>query len=569
MTIILGGGDMNKNKKGKLLGMIFLLAAAGSLAAVEPGQDLGMAVRLGQWEMKLRVFEGVKEGAVEPTKVVTASFLKYTFSATIESELELEAEREQVRKVFNLKEVRLLTESELSWKEGLPETVAQVFRLDHKEYQVRMTTARVVGRMPFRIEVFEQGEKEKVSLLDTEFNLTKTKKNFVVFGFENSQGQPYFISLRILGFAAEAGAKGEPVKFLVGVVPPKLIKSVNPIYPEEAKKAGIEGIVILEATTDEYGRVVDVKVVKSVDPTLDQAALDAVKQWVYEPKVIDGKRRGITFTATVRFTLDKDKSTKGGVEAGVKGGVEGGVLGGAGKEEIQKKLDEFAKGAVPCKGDIEPPKLLKEVLPVYPEEARKNGIEGIVILSARTDEYGRVADTFILRSIPSLDEAAQAAVKQWVYEPMLINGKATPVLFTVTVRFQLDGKGKKGSVETALSIMTAEDAVKKELLTDSELREFAQGAVVVKGDADQPKKVYSVPPQYPHKARMNRVEGVVILLVKIDAQGLVVAQKTILSIPVLDQGAIDAVKQWKYEPLMKDGKPVPAVFPVTISFKLS
>ncbi len=563
---------MNKNKKGKLLGMIFLLAAAGSLAAVEPGQDLGMAVRLGQWEMKLRVFEGVKEGAVEPTKVVTASFLKYTFSATIESELELEAEREQVRKVFNLKEVRLLTESELSWREGLPETVAQVFRLDHKEYQVRMTTARVVGRMPFRIEVFEQGEKEKVSLLDTEFNLTKTKKNFVVFGFENSQGQPYFISLRILGFMPSEAKKGEPVKAVGTIQSPKLVKMVNPAYPEEAKKAGVEGIVILEATTNEDGRVVDAKVLKSLDPALDQAALDAVKQWVYEPKVIDGKRRGITFTATVRFALDKGKSTKGGVESGVKGGVEGGVvggvLGGVGKEEIQKKLDEFAKGAVPCKGDIKPPKLLKEVLPVYPEEARKNGIEGIVILSARTDEYGRVADTFILRSIPALDEAAQTAVKQWVYEPMLINGKATPVLFTVTVRFQLDGKGKKGSAETALSIMTAEDAVKKELLTDSELRDFAQGAVVVKGDAEMPKKVHSVSPQYPHKAMINRVEGVVILLVKIDAQGNVVAQKTILSIPVLDQGAIDAVKQWKYEPLMKDGKPVPAVFPVTVAFKL-
>lgn len=43
----------------------------------------------------------------------------------------------------------------------------------------------------------------------------------------------------------------------------------------------------------------------------------------------------------------------------------------------------------------------------------------------------------VLRSIPLLDQAAIDSVKQWVYEPMVIQGKAVPVVFTVTVRFQL------------------------------------------------------------------------------------------------------------------------------------
>ena len=94
----------------------------------------------------------------------------------------------------------------------------------------------------------------------------------------------------------------EPVRAVGDVKPPKLIKEVKPIYPEAARKAGIEGVVILEATTDKYGRVQRVKILRSI-PELDQAAMDAVKQWVYEPKIIDEKPRGVIFTVTVVFKL--------------------------------------------------------------------------------------------------------------------------------------------------------------------------------------------------------------------------------------------------------------------------
>jgi protein TonB len=64
----------------------------------------------------------------------------------------------------------------------------------------------------------------------------------------------------------------------------------------------VEGVVIIEAQTDMYGRVRDVKVLRSI-PLLDQAAIDAVRQWVYEPMIINGRPRGVIFTVTVRFTL--------------------------------------------------------------------------------------------------------------------------------------------------------------------------------------------------------------------------------------------------------------------------
>ena len=220
-------------------------------------------------------------------------------------------------------------------------------------------------------------------------------------------------ALLVLGMPGTGGshpqaAEDKPVKATGDIKPPKIINMVQPVYPEEARKQGIEGVVILEATTDVDGKVKDVKVLRPV-PALNQAALDAVKQWVYEPMIINGKPMPVVFTVTVRFTLDKEKK-------GVKGGVEGGV-----------------KAA----GDAEAPKLIKRVDPVYPEEARKQGIEGDIIIEATIDVNGKVKDAKVLRGVAALDQAAVDAVKQWVYEPKLVDGKPTAVKFTVTVRFTL------------------------------------------------------------------------------------------------------------------------------------
>lgn len=82
--------------------------------------------------------------------------------------------------------------------------------------------------------------------------------------------------------------------------PPQLIKYVAPVYPENARRAYIEGAVVVEAVADERGRVLDVRVVRSI-PALDKAALDAVKKWKFKPMVVDGKPRRIIFNVTVHF----------------------------------------------------------------------------------------------------------------------------------------------------------------------------------------------------------------------------------------------------------------------------
>lgn len=83
--------------------------------------------------------------------------------------------------------------------------------------------------------------------------------------------------------------------------PDKLVH-IDPVYPPIATAARVEGLVILEATIDGDGNVQDVKVLRSI-PLLDEAALEAVRQWKYEPTIVGGVPVPILMTVTVKFAL--------------------------------------------------------------------------------------------------------------------------------------------------------------------------------------------------------------------------------------------------------------------------
>ena len=79
-------------------------------------------------------------------------------------------------------------------------------------------------------------------------------------------------------------------------------KNVKPVYPPIAQSARVQGVVIIEATIGPDGRVKDAKVLRSI-PLLDQAALDAVKQWEFTPTLLNGVPVPVIMTVTVNFTL--------------------------------------------------------------------------------------------------------------------------------------------------------------------------------------------------------------------------------------------------------------------------
>lgn len=93
-----------------------------------------------------------------------------------------------------------------------------------------------------------------------------------------------------------------PLRVGGGVRPPTKVLDVAPVYPQVAKDARVQGVVIVEATVAEDGTVSDARVVRSI-PLLDEAALTAVKQWRYTPTWLNGEAVPVQMVMTINFTL--------------------------------------------------------------------------------------------------------------------------------------------------------------------------------------------------------------------------------------------------------------------------
>jgi len=403
----------------KVILVIFILMFLTALST------LGAAVRL---DIKLRVYEGTRQGQVDFPEFVTSSYIQPTITANLSLGMDMEKEKAQIMKVFNLADVKVLTETELRFGAEKGDSVRHHFRLNSHSYEVRVLLKewRAGGRFLVLVneQVQDEDKKKLKNVLTTEMLLHGGHS--AVFGFEDRKGKPYFVSFLITGPADKilppppppplAPAPPAPpfdpekvkefekgaIKATDAIDPPQLIHKVDPVYPETARRAGMMDAVILNVRSDKTGKVERVLVLKGKYDDLNKAAIDAVKKWRYKPYIQDGEPQPVVFSVTVNFQL-RDKSQEA-VEAG---------------------------------GDIEPPRVIKRVDPVYPEAARQAGIQGSVILYVTTDEEGRVNNVEVLKSIPALDKAAIEALRQWVYEPFMSKGVPTPISFSVTVRFHL------------------------------------------------------------------------------------------------------------------------------------
>lgn len=158
------------------------------------------------------------------------------------------------------------------------------------------------------------------------------------------------------------------------------------------------------------------------------------------PKLDVQQPTGFVAPIEVPDTIVPEEALDLGIEGGVSGGVEGGVPGGV----VGGVVGGLPSGAPPpparvvrIGGQIAPPRMIRKVDPVFPELAVQSRISSIVILEAEVDVQGRVKNVKVLRGHPLFDDAAMQAVKQWRYQPLLLNGEPTGFILTVTVNFNL------------------------------------------------------------------------------------------------------------------------------------
>ncbi|NQW03965.1 MAG: M56 family metallopeptidase [Acidobacteria bacterium] len=219
-----------------------------------------------------------------------------------------------------------------------------------------------------------------------------------------------------------------PVRVGSQIKAPIKIVHVNPIYPEAAKAAGEQGIVIIEATIGIDGSVVDSSIIRPISEALNRAAVAAVSQWKFSPILLNGQAVPAIMTVTVNFRLDAD----------------GNPVPQPLPPDPPTQVDQqdpliWSPGDQPLRigGEIKAPQKIKDVAPVYPQDAKEARVSGIVILEIQLDADGRVTDAKVIRPVAMLSDAAVDAVLQWEFTPTLHNGQPVPVIMTVTVNFTL------------------------------------------------------------------------------------------------------------------------------------
>jgi len=88
---------------------------------------------------------------------------------------------------------------------------------------------------------------------------------------------------------------------------PRVVEKVMPSYPPEAREARLQGVVIVTAVIAEDGSVGEVEVLKGLPMGLSESAVEAVKQWRFEPATLDGEPVAVYYNLTINFRLAKDK----------------------------------------------------------------------------------------------------------------------------------------------------------------------------------------------------------------------------------------------------------------------
>ncbi len=207
-----------------------------------------------------------------------------------------------------------------------------------------------------------------------------------------------------------------------------LMKKVAPVYPPLARQAHIQGRVILKVRINKSGDVVNLQLV-SGHPILAPAAIEAVKQWKYQPYLLYGDPIEAETNVTVNFTLP-DKPPVEGVVGDMPGGVPEGEKGGLAPQPA-------GPGRVRVPSSVEQGLVITKVPPQYPPEAKDAHIQGVVLMNVIVDKEGTVSNIQLISGHPLLAPAAIDAVKQWKYKPYLLNETPVEVETQVHVNFTL------------------------------------------------------------------------------------------------------------------------------------
>ncbi|MBI5726731.1 MAG: energy transducer TonB [Ignavibacteriales bacterium] len=176
------------------------------------------------------------------------------------------------------------------------------------------------------------------------------------------------------------------------------------VYPELAKRAGIEGKVFVSFVVNEKGKVESPSILKSDNDIFNATALETVTSIAFKPGKVKGKPVKVKVVFPIAYKLaDKDKYPPNDEQPFPVGGM----------GSLMSKI-------------------------VYPEEAKKNNVQGKVVMKAVIAEDGSIEKSEVIKSLGSgCDEAALKALKETKFTPAKKNGKPVRAEIAIPVMFKL------------------------------------------------------------------------------------------------------------------------------------
>lgn len=183
----------------------------------------------------------------------------------------------------------------------------------------------------------------------------------------------------------------------------------------------------------------EIKVVKVIPKQFDAGKLVAPKQIPKEIAMIKEEELPPSMPSA---------GVVGGVPGGVPGGTPGGVIGGIigsvptaapppPPPPVKKEEKPAAPQRIRVGGNVQSAKLVRQPKPVYPPLAKQARIQGTVKFQAIIGKDGTIQNLQLLSGHPLLVPSATDAVKQWVYQPTLLNGEPVEVVTQIDVNFTL------------------------------------------------------------------------------------------------------------------------------------
>ena len=435
----------------------------------------------------------------------------------------------------------------------------------------------------------------------------------------------------LLGGAAAQTNPPQAVEIPSGTSQGLLISKVQPTYPPLARQARVQGTVVLRALIAKDGSMEDLTVV-SGHPMLVQAALDAVKQWRYKPYLVDGKPVEVETTINVNFQLSEVPPEEWPSEPPEDSDLKPYTTCDLGPDfrivQVDGPVKNFAWPSPTKNGEVHiPVEVGYRVLITYMEEERFGNLKVERLPKSKyIDAKANLLDGLqFLATEPGMEPTVQTVIrngftiygathnkleggtlsiyylfledKSVLISMYLLNAEPRWRLFNTIEEYKkirdqfldvyskcvaLAQKPARAEVGTSSQTQTHASAVNPSAADSggSNPRQMQQAghvpmsaqspSVYLMGrDMTPPKATYAPDPQYSEEARKARFEGTVVLWLVVDADGLPQKIKVQRSLGMgLDEQAIKAVSQWRFQPATKNGTPVPVIINVEVNFRL-